>query len=81
MMDMKAILGILIATQLFGVSAVAETTVYEEPEVVIEEAKGGEEPGRSEEFMWFYRIYNGKQQMRLWSITYGYWATDWIDCE
>lgn len=35
---------------------------------------------RTEETKWYFRIYGDKLQMRLWSITYGYWKTDWIDC-
>ncbi len=35
---------------------------------------------RVEETEWIYRTYNGKKQKRLWSITHGYWLTDWIDC-
>lgn len=33
-----------------------------------------------EETMWYTRIKDGKLQKRLWSITYGRWLTDWIDC-
>jgi len=35
---------------------------------------------QTEELKWYYR-YNeqGVLQKRLWSITYGYWMTDWID--
>ena len=35
---------------------------------------------RIDETKWFNRMYNGKKQMRLWSITEGCWLTDWIDC-
>ncbi len=35
---------------------------------------------RASETEWRYRVYNGVQQKRLWSITYGIWLTDWIDC-
>lgn len=35
---------------------------------------------RSEEFIWVTRVYNGKQQKRLWSVTNACWMTDWIDC-
>lgn len=35
---------------------------------------------RTEEFIWVTRVYNGKQQKRLWSVTNGCWMTDWIDC-
>ena len=41
----------------------------------------GEDPGpmRPEETMWVYRTTDtGLIQKRLWSITYGYWLTDWI---
>lgn len=38
-----------------------------------------EENTRAEETEWHYRITDdGLLQMRLWSITYGYWKTDWI---
>lgn len=35
----------------------------------------------SEETVWYTRIYEGRMQVRLWSITYGEWLTDWIDVE
>lgn len=34
---------------------------------------------RAEETQWYYRVFNGKKQMRLWSITEGKWLTEWID--
>lgn len=34
---------------------------------------------RTEETVWVSRVYNGKKQMRLWSITRGIWLTDWLD--
>lgn len=38
----------------------------------------GEQP-RWEETKWYYRITDdGLVQKRLWSLTYGYWLTDWI---
>ena len=37
------------------------------------------EPMRPEETRWYYRTTpDGLLQRRLWSITYGYWLTDWI---
>lgn len=36
---------------------------------------------RTEEAVWYTRVYNGKLQKRLWSTTYGIWLTDWIDVE
>lgn len=35
---------------------------------------------RAEETRWYFREYNGVKQKRLWSLTYGYWKTDWINC-
>ena len=36
----------------------------------------------TEEVKWYYRYNdNGVLQKRLWSLTNGYWLTDWIDCE
>lgn len=34
---------------------------------------------RAEQTKWYYRVYNGKLQKRLWSITEEKWLTDWID--
>lgn len=34
---------------------------------------------RAEEVEWYFRTTpDGKNQMRLWSITYARWLTDWI---
>lgn len=37
------------------------------------------ESTRAEETIWYFRTINGIRQMRLWSITYRKWLTDWID--
>lgn len=37
------------------------------------------DPTRAEETVWYFRTYHGVRQMRLWSLTYGHWLTDWID--
>ena len=79
---MKTILGLLVAAQIFSIPATAIN--IEEVAIskgAIEYAIGGAEINRQEEFMWFYRVVNGKEQKRLWSVTYGYWVTDWIDCD
>lgn len=79
---MKMILGILLAAQLWAVPAsavgMAEVAV---PVVEGEAAVKGEEPTRQEQFKWYYRVVNGKEQKRLWSLTYLRWVTDWIDCD
>lgn len=33
---------------------------------------------RAEQVRWYYRNNNGVEEMRLWSISYGVWKTDWI---
>ena len=33
---------------------------------------------KSEVTKWYYRKHEGIKQKRLWSITYGYWKTDWM---
>lgn len=35
---------------------------------------------RAEETIWKYRVYEGRWQKRLWSITRGIWLTEWEDC-
>ena len=77
---MKMALGVLIAAQLLATPAAMDITTYAEPENIIEYGVEGEEQTREEVLMWFYRMHNGIQQKRLWSVTYGYWITDWIDC-
>ncbi len=37
------------------------------------------ESTRAEETIWYFRTINGIRQMRLWSLTYRKWLTDWID--
>ena len=47
-------------------------------DVEIVAVKPGEST-RAEETTWYFRVHNGILQARQWSITYGYWKTDWID--
>ena len=70
----KLLLGTLTAMMLFGMPVMANEASHEVDIVSIEE-----EQTREEVFMWYYRTYEGRRQKRLWSITYGYWVTDWID--
>lgn len=32
---------------------------------------------RAEQREWKFRIVNGQQQKRLWSVTYGHWIGEW----
>lgn len=34
---------------------------------------------QAEETKVYYRTVNGRKQMRIWSVTYSKWLTDWID--
>lgn len=77
---MKVALGLLIAAQLLATPAAMDATNYAESEDVVAYSVDGKEQNREEEFMWFYRTYNGVEQKRLWSITYGHWVTGWINC-
>lgn len=36
---------------------------------------------RAEETKVYYRIYEGRRQYRIWSVTRNCWLTDWIDCD
>lgn len=33
---------------------------------------------RVEQTIWYYRVRDGIKEKRLWSLTYGYWKTDWM---
>jgi hypothetical protein len=46
---------------------------YEQPE---ESMSSVEE--EAEETMWVYNLEDGILWKRLWSLTYGYWKTDWM---
>ena len=72
------ILALLMLTSI-SVAAFADTpsdtNSPEDEEVVISLG----ETTRSEETVWCFRTYQGIKQMRLWSLTYRKWLTDWID--
>lgn len=74
---MKRIICLMLALILClssSAMAFADYTSVRE-DVKITEGGGG---GRAEETIWYYRItYDGLYQRRLWSLTYGYWLTDW----
>lgn len=75
---LSLILALLILTSV-SVSALADVstdTKSSNEEVAILESDG---LTRQEETVWCFRTYHGMRQMRLWSITYEKWLTDWID--
>ena len=73
---MKRIVCMLISLALFfSSSAVA----FAETDVVVTQVAETESVSRAEETAWYYRVTDdGLLQKRLWSLTYGYWLTDWI---
>lgn len=69
-------LAVVMIFSLFAFTASAATDVQP-----TESSSVGTGSTRTEEVKWYFRIYNGVVQRRLWSVTYGYWLTDWIDVE
>lgn len=68
------VISILMCMCLFGSAFAVQS---EEPPAGVETEYSEIQP-RGEETCWYYRKVNGVEQMRLWSITYGIWLTDWI---
>lgn len=77
---MKKILSFLLAIIMcFSFSAVAFADNPAENDEPVTSDDAPKDPGRPEETIWYFRVWNGRNQMRLWSLTYGRWLTDWID--
>lgn len=75
---MKRIICLLLVLSLFlSISAVSLAECVYTPSKY-ENIFVSNDGTRAEETEWIYRRWNGLVQMRLWSITYGYWLTDWI---
>lgn len=76
---MKKLISLILALALcLSLSATALAAAANAPEAPVL-AEAGEEPTREEETEWITRITEeGLIQMRLWSITYRKWLTDWI---
>ena len=64
------VLCLTISAPVFAECSSSDATLYEESFVA-------EEQSRAEETIWYFRCYDGLFQRRLWSITYGYWLTEW----
>jgi len=60
------------------IAAFADVANDPADQTVLTESIEGE-PTRAEETCWYFRVWNGRTQMRLWSITYRKWLTEWID--
>jgi len=78
---MKRFISLILALTVFlSISIVAHADKIDAPdgsEIEIVAVKPGD-PMRAEETMWYFRVVDGIMQMRLWSITYRKWLTDWI---
>lgn len=72
------LLSVIICLSLTAGAFAAPLTTPDGSDSEIIAVKSGEST-RAEETTWYFRIKNGILQMRLWSITYGIWLTDWID--
>lgn len=77
---MKRIISLILALVMcFSLSAAAFAESTDAPEETTQELVIDGDQTRAEETEWYYRITDdGLFQRRLWSITYGYWKTDWI---
>ena len=79
---MKHFLCLLLALIMFvSAPAVASAEILSAPDgsdIEIVAVQSGDST-RAEETLWYFRVVNGILQMRLWSLTYGKWLTDWID--
>lgn len=67
----------MVAATLFAVTPTASAVESKATDTVT--PSGEQITPRTEETVWVTRVYNGKKQIRLWSITEGIWLTDWID--
>lgn len=68
------LISVLICLTLFGTVAAINIDVA----AYTSETETGEIQPRVEETCWYYKTVDGKVYMRLWSITYGKWLTDWM---
>ena len=72
---MKKIVTFLLIMQMLCVPAFAAEV--SNPQYIDSNTEQTEIQPRVEETQWYYRVNNGVLEKRLWSITYGYWKTDW----
>ena len=77
---MKRIISFLLAfIMCFSISAAAFADAVPQDAGAVISANDSNGPGRAEETIWYFRVWDGIRQMRLWSLTYRKWLTDWID--
>ncbi len=69
---LSAALAVLCALTLLT-SGIAPAHAYAPP-------SEGDAVIQSEEIRIYYRLRDGVKEMRIWSLTYGHWITDWFPC-
>lgn len=67
---------VLLTLSTCVVAGAAEVDVPVQP---VQTAEGEGIAPHAEETLWYTRVYQGRVQKRLWSITNQCWLTDWID--
>ena len=71
-MKMKRLVALLLLLLMFlptvALAATPDIDV-ELPDTVVQ--------ARWEEISYYYRVVGTRLQYRIWSVTYGYWLTDW----
>lgn len=72
----RCVCAALAAVTILGTSAQAISPVN--PSDLGDTPTATVEP-RAEEFLYYYRVRDGKLQIRVWSLTFGRWVTDWMD--
>lgn len=78
---MKSVIKKSIVTLLVTITSLSvSNTIHADEISMINEIDSSKSMDvKAEQTKWYYRIHNGKKQKRLWSLTYGYWKTDWIN--
>lgn len=74
----KTVLSLTLALLAATTCVPAMAAEVQLPPAGVQTADNGIAP-HAEETVWYTRMYNGKLQKRLWSITNECWLTDWID--
>lgn len=75
----KTILALTLVLLTFSTCVVAGAAEVDVPVQPVQAAGDEGISPHVEETVWCTRVYNGRVQKRLWSLTNGCWLTDWID--
>ena len=70
---------VLSLLMCLSISSVAFAEAIRPAEQLSLSSESSDSSTRAEETIWYFRYVNGRTQMRLWSLTYGKWLTEWID--